>query len=155
MKTLIACHSFSGKTRKVAQDLQKEINGELTKIEPVKDKWYLFKIWDALRGNHVPIKPCINDLRNYDLLIVCCPVWAGRTPAPLNEYLTLLKNAKDKNLGVLVTSGGNGKQKAAIHIREYLSWEGMNFLGQIRILADDVDKGSYKEGLNLFSKKFQ
>ena len=49
MKTLIACYSYSGHTLKVAEKLQKEINADLTKIETEKDKWYLFKAFEAIR----------------------------------------------------------------------------------------------------------
>jgi menaquinone-dependent protoporphyrinogen IX oxidase len=155
MKILIACYSYTGNTLKVARHLQKELDAELTEIETVKDKWYLFKIWDALRGNIVPIKPCITDLSNYDAVIICSPVWAGRTPAAVNEYLSLIKHAKDKSFAVLVTAGGNRKENATVYIREYLTKEGMNFLGQIRILADEVKKKSYQDKLDLFSKKFK
>ncbi len=130
------------------------MNSELTQIETVKDRWYLFKVWDSLRGNQVPIKPCVNDLRNYDALIVCCPVWAGRTPAAINEYLSMVKNAKDKNFAVLVTAGGDRNQQATVYIREYLTEQGMQFMGQMRILADDVGKENYKEKIDFFSKKF-
>lgn len=155
MKILIACYSYSGNTLKVAKDLQKELNADLTQIEAVKDKWYLFKVWDSLRGNQVPIKPCIYDLRKYDSLMICCPVWAGRTPAAINEYLSMVKNAKDKNFAVLVTAGSGKNQKATIYIREYLSEQGMNFMGQMLVRADDVKDDGYRENLDLLCKKFQ
>jgi menaquinone-dependent protoporphyrinogen IX oxidase len=155
MKILIACYSYTGNTLKVGEDLKKELEADLTLIETFKDKWYLFKVWDSLRGNQVSIKPCITDLRNYDSLVVCCPVWAGRTPAAINEYLSMVKNAKDKNFAVLITAGSGKHQKATIYIREYLSQQGMNFMGQIKILADEVKNEKYKENIDLFIGKFQ
>jgi menaquinone-dependent protoporphyrinogen IX oxidase len=155
MKILVACYSYSGNTLKVAKDLKNNLNADFTQIETVKDKWYLFKVWDSLRGNHVPIKPCKYDLRNYDSLVICCPVWAGRAPAAINEYLSLLKNAKDKDFALLVTAGSDKKQKTTIYMRDYLYQQGMKFMGQILILADDVKKEVYKEKLDLFTKKFQ
>ncbi|MCE5214658.1 MAG: flavodoxin [Methanobacterium sp.] len=155
MKILIACYSYSGNTLKVVEELKKLLNADLTEIKTVKDRWYLFKVWDSIRGNQVPIKSCINDLRNYDTLIVCCPIWAGRTPAAINEYLSLIKNAKDSNFAVLVTAGSDKKQKATIYIREYLSGQGMNFLGQILILAEDVKKDNFQDKLDIFMKRFQ
>ncbi|WP_052374396.1 flavodoxin [Methanobacterium sp. SMA-27] len=100
MKTLIACYSYSGHPLKVAKKLQKKINADLTEIKTENDKWYLFKIWDSFRANKVPIKNCTTDLMNYDGLILCCPVWAGRTPAAINQYLYELKNVKDKQFAV-------------------------------------------------------
>ena len=155
MKILIACYSYSGNTLKVAQKLKNDLKADLTEIKTIKDRWYLLKVWDSLRGNQVPIKQCITDLRNYDTLIVCCPVWAGRTPTAVNEYLSLLKNAKDNNFAVLVTAGSDKNQKATIYIREYISEQGMKFMGQILILAEDVKKDDFSDKLDIFIKRFQ
>lgn len=154
MKTLIACYSYSGHTLKVAKRLQKEIDADLTVIETEKDKWYLFKILDSLREKKTTIKPCQTDLMNYDKLILCCPVWAGRTPSAINQYMFELKNIKDKEFGVFVTSGGSRSQKATVQIREYLDLQGMKFLGQMRLITKDVEAEKYGEIFPLFVAKF-
>jgi len=154
MKTLIACYSYSGHTLKVAEKLQKEINADLTRIETEKDKWYIFKALDAIREKNVAIKPCQTDLMEYDRLILCCPVWAGKTPGAINQYLSEIKNIKGKEFGVFVTSKGDRSQKATIKMREYLDNQGMKFLGQMRILAKDVEKENFGEIFNIFAKKF-
>lgn len=154
MKTLIACYSYSGHTLKVAEALKKKINADLTQIETVNDKWYIFKAWDSFRENRVPIKPCKTDLIDYDSFILCCPVWVGRVPSAINQYLSELKNLKGKQFGVFVTSGGNKSQKATIKMREYLDSQGMHFLGQMRLLTKDVENENFGEIFDIFSKKF-
>ncbi len=74
MKTLIACYSYSGHTFKVAESLKNVINADITRVESVKDKWYVFKLLDALREKKMPIKPCQTDLMSYQGLVLCCPV---------------------------------------------------------------------------------
>ena len=155
MKTLIACYSYSGHTLKVAKKLQKEIDADLTEIKTEKDRWYLFKIIDSIREKKATIKPCQTDLMNYDKLILCCPVWAGKTPSAVNQYMFELKNIKDKEFGVFVTSGGNRSQKATIQMREYLDLQGMKFLGQMRLITKDVENEKYGEIFPLFSEKFK
>lgn len=155
MKTLIACYSYTGSTLKIAKDLQKQLNAELTQIKAVKNKWYLFKVWDSLRGNQVPIKPCKTDLREYGSLVVCSPVCAGRTPSAINEYLSELKNAKDTKFTVLITSRSNKSQNAARYIREYLTNQEMGFIGQMMIRKDDLKNEKYKEIVELFVLKFK
>jgi flavodoxin len=152
LKTLIACYSYSGHTLKVAEALKKVINADITQITTVKDKWYLFKLMDAIRKKTVPIRPCQTDLMSYQGLILCCPVWGGKTPAAINQYLVEIKNVKE--FGVFVTSGGNRSQKATIQMREYLDKEGMQFLGQMKILTTDVEKENYGEIFDFFAKKF-
>jgi flavodoxin len=154
LKTLIACYSYSGHTLKVAETLKKEINADITRIETEKDKWYLSKAWNAIRENKEPIKPCTTDLMNYDCLILCCPVWAGKVPGAINQYLSELKNLKGKRFGVFITSGGDRSQKATVQMREYLDNQGMHFLGQMRILTENVEQDKYGEIYDLFAKKF-
>lgn len=154
MKTLIACYSFTGRTIKVAKALQNKINADLTEIKPEKENWYLSKVWGALRGKKVPIKPCKVDLMNYDALILCGPVWASKTPPAINEYISELKNVKDKHFGIFITSSGNRSQKATATMRENLDLQGMKFLGQMRLLSKDIDKEKYGEIFNIFAEKF-
>jgi len=155
MKSLIACYSYSGRTLKVAEKLENEIDADLTRIKTEKDKWYLLKALDSIREKKVQIEPCKTDLMQYDGLILCCPVWAGKTPAAINQYLSELKNIKGKKFGVFVTSSGNKSQKATLQMREYLDNEGMKFLGQIRLLSKDIDNGEYGEIFDFFTKKFK
>ncbi len=154
MKTLIACYSYSGHTLKVAEALKTKIDADLTNIKSEKDDWYPLKLWKALREKKVPIKPCQTDLMNYDGFVLCSPVWGGKTPPAINKYLSELINLKGKHFGVFVTSGGNKSQKATMQMREYLDGQGMQFLGQMRLLAKDVDDEKYGEIFDLFAKKF-
>jgi flavodoxin len=155
MKTLIACYSYSGHTLKVAKKLQKEIGADLTLIETEKDRWYLLKSLDSIMEKKKPIKPCQTNLMKYDKLILCCPVWAGKTPAAINQYMFELKNIKGKEFGVFVTSGGSKSQKATVQMREYLDLQGMKFLGQMRLITKDIEAENYGEIFPLFAEKFK
>jgi len=153
LKTLIACYSFTGNTLKVAQELQEKLNADFTPIEPVKDRWYIFKAIDAYRGKRRPIKPCITDIKDYDLLVVCSPVWSGRTPAGVNQYLDELQNVKGKKFAVLVTMGGNPGQLAPTLIKNNLTDEGMEFVTKIEIKQESVQSGGYVAMLDEFINK--
>lgn len=155
MKTLIACYSYSGKTLKVAQKLQEQINADLTRIEPVKDRWYMIKAIHAYLEKKWPIKPCTTDVSDYDCLIVCSPVWAGRTTPGVNQYLEELKNVSGKKYAVLVTMGGDGSQIAARQIRDALESKGMEFMGQISIGGKAQKSGEWENMTNDFARKFQ
>jgi flavodoxin len=43
MKTLIACYSYTGNTMVIAQRISENIDADLTRIQPVKDRWYMIK----------------------------------------------------------------------------------------------------------------
>jgi flavodoxin len=120
MKTLIACYSYTGNTMVIAQRISENIDADLTRIQPVKDRWYMIKAIHAYLEKKWPIEDCITDLSKYDCLLVCCPVWAGRVPPGVNQFLNQLENVKGKKLAILVTMGGNGKEMATSQIKTAL-----------------------------------
>ncbi|EKQ53107.1 MAG: flavodoxin [Methanobacterium sp. Maddingley MBC34] len=154
MKTLIACYSYSGNTLTVAQKLQKLINADFTRIEPVKDRWYLIKAIHSYLEKKWPINPCITDITDYDCLIVCCPVWASRTPPGVNQYLEKLENVSGKKCASLVTMGGDGNQIATMQIRENLEAKGMEFINKLTIGGKAQKSGEWEAMVQDFTQKF-
>ncbi len=155
MKTLIACYSYSGNTQTVAQKLQEQINADFAHIEPVKDRWYLIKAIHAYLEKKWPIKPCTTDINDYDCLIVCCPVWASRTPPGVNQYLNELENVEGKKFATLVTMGGNGNQIATTQIATDLESKGMEFVSRCKINGDDQKNGNWETKVQEFAQYFQ
>lgn len=153
MKTLIACHSHTGKTLTVAQKLQKEINADFTRIEPVKDRWYVIKAIHAYLEKSWPIKPCTTDISDYDCLIVCCPIWAGRTTPGVIQYLDELINTSGKKFAIVVTMGGDGNQLATIQIQNGLEAKGMEFIDKLVIKGSAQKSGEWETLTQEFAQK--
>ncbi|MCC7550148.1 MAG: NAD(P)H-dependent oxidoreductase [Methanobacterium sp.] len=154
MKTLIACYSYSGNTLTVAQKLQEMINADFTRVEPVKDRWYVIKAVHAYMEKKWPIKPCTTDIDDYDCLIVCCPVWASRTPSGVNQYLEELENVSGKKCAALVTMGGDGSQIATTQIMNALEAEGMEFMESLIIGGSAQKSGEWENMVQDFAGKF-
>lgn len=155
MKPLIACYSHSGKTLTVAQKLQEQINADLTRIEPVKDRWYMIKAVHAYLEKKWPIKPCTTDVSDYDCLIVCCPIWASRTTPGLNQYLEELENVSGKKCAALVTMGGDGSEIATTQIRNALEDKGMEFIDKLVIGGNAQKSGEWEAMTQEFGEKFR
>lgn len=155
MKTLIACYSYSGNTLTVAQKLQELINADFTRIEPVKDRWYLIKAIHAYLEKKWAITPCITDMNEYDCLIICCPVWASRTPPGVNQYLEELENVSGKKCAALVTMGGDGNQIATIKIRDTLETKGMKFMDKLSIGGKAQKSGEWEAMVEDFARKIK
>ncbi len=68
MKTLIACYSYSGNTMVAAQRIHENIDADLTRIDPVKNRCNVIKAVHAFLEKKWPIKECITDLVDYDCL---------------------------------------------------------------------------------------
>lgn len=154
MKTLIACYSYTGNTMVIAQRISENIDADLTRIQPVKDRWYMIKAIHAYLERKWPIEDCITDLSDYDFLLLCCPVWAGRVPPGVNEYLSQVKKVKGKKLAVLVTMGGDGKEMASEQIKTALELQGMQFIGNLKITGKDQKSGGWVAKAEEFSQYF-
>ncbi len=133
MKTLIACYSFTGNTLKVAESLKAAAGADLVRIEPVQDSGYLMKCVNALLKRRTPIKPAMADLKGYDAVVVCSPVWAGSAPAGVNQYIDELKNTEGKKYAVVVTYGGSGDASVTSQIRKALDKKQMTFIGGLAV----------------------
>jgi flavodoxin len=154
MKPLIACYSYSGNTLTVAEKLQEKINADFTRIEPVKDRWYLIKAIHAYLEKKWPINPCATDMNDYDCLIVCCPVWASRTPPGVNQYLEELENVSGKKCAALITMGGDGSQVATTQIRNALEAKEMEFIDKLSIGGNAQKSGEWEAMVGEFAQKF-
>ncbi|MDD1763280.1 MAG: flavodoxin [Methanobacteriaceae archaeon] len=143
MKTLIACYSYSGNTMVIAQRINENIDADLTRIQPLKDRWYMIKAIHAFLEKRWPIEECITDLSEYDCLLVCCPIWAGRTPPGVNQYLNELENVEGKKLAILVTMGGSGNEIATSQIKTALEVRGMEFVEKLKIIGNDLKSGDW------------
>lgn len=155
MKILIACYSFTGNTLKVAESLKTATGAELTRIEPVKDTNYLMKCLSALFKRRTPIKPCKTDLRNYDAVVVCSPVWADSVPPTINQYMDELKNCESKRFGIIVTYGSTGQNKVSARIMETLQKKKMSFVDALWLTQGDVEAGSYPEKVKRLAAEFK
>ncbi|MDP3065707.1 MAG: flavodoxin [Methanobacteriaceae archaeon] len=154
MKTLIACYSYSGNTMVAAQRIHENIDADLTRIDPVKDRWNVIKAVHAFLEKKWPIKECITDLADYDCLLICCPIWAGRTPPGVNQYLHELENVRGKKLAILVTMSSDGNQIATTQIKTALEVQGMEWVGQLKIKGSDQERGSWQPKLEEFAQYF-
>jgi flavorubredoxin len=154
MKTLIACYSYTGNTMVIAQRISENIDADLTRIQPVKDRWYMIKAIHAFLEKKWPIEECITDLSEYDCLLVCCPIWAGRAPPGVNQYLSELENVKGKNLAILVTMGGNGNEIATSQIKTALEVRGMEFVEKLKITGNDQKNGVWVAKAEEFRQYF-
>ena len=154
MRTLIACYSYTGNTMVIAQRISETIDADLTRIQPLKDRWYMIKAIHAYLERKWPIEDCITDLSEYDCLLLCCPVWAGRVPPGVNEYLSQVDNVKGKKLAVMVTMGGDGKEMASEQIKTALELQGMQFTGNLKITGTDQKSGEWAAKAEEFSQYF-
>ena len=155
MKALVAVYSFTGRTLKVADQLKNELGADVTRLEPQKDVSYLGKCLAALLRRKTPLKPCQADLRGYDLLVLCGPVWGYSPPAGVNEYLARLQNAGGKRCAVVLTMGGSGDRRVAAMLRKDLAKKGVQLIDTMALKEAVVDGGEYSAAVAQFAARLK
>jgi flavodoxin len=151
MKTLIACYSLTGNTLTVAEALKAELNADFTRIEAEKEPGYLMKCFNALRKKKAMIKQCTTDMKDYDLIVVCSPVWASGAPPAVNEYISELKGCDGKKYGAIVTFGGSGASSVEDQIKRAMLPKKIAFVGSLLVKAGNIAQGAYKKDLKDFA----
>ncbi|MFH1622271.1 MAG: NAD(P)H-dependent oxidoreductase [Candidatus Omnitrophota bacterium] len=117
MRFAIIYYSYSGNTKKVAQELKKFLQQqgsvELIELKP-KDESnsFLGQCKRAVFKKEAQIEDAQFDLKGYDIICLGTPVWAfGPAPA-MNAYVKKCLGAENKTVATFTTYGsgsGNGR----------------------------------------------
>ena len=112
MKTWVLYYSYTGHTKRIAEELAAKESADIAEIKAEKRlgkfKAYFSGCFAALRGKSWPIQPLNADLSSYDRLFLLAPIWAG-SPAPyINSVLESLPEGKKVYIKMISSSGKSG-----------------------------------------------
>ena len=115
MKTLIVYYSRTNTTRKIAEEIQSELNCDIEEINDKND--YSGKLgflkggFKATTGRGSELNEISKNPADYDLVIVGTPVWSSNMATPIFSYLE--KYHEDiKDIACFCTCMGGGYDKA-------------------------------------------
>jgi flavodoxin len=151
MTIRIAYFSWQGHTQKVATALAGLVNAELVRIEPLREFNIAIggmKAWLAMKS---PVKPCKTDLAGIDVLIIATPVWSGKVPPYVNEYLSAVTGGEGKPFHVLAEMGGRGSEGAIAAVKKQLEKKGMRFVSSAATVEREVDNGAFTATIDMFA----
>jgi flavodoxin len=147
----IAYFSWKGHTQKVAAALAERVNAELVRIEPLKEHNIAIGGMKAFLAKQAPIKPCKTDLTGIDTLIIATPVWSGKVPPYVNEYLSAVTSGEGKPFHVIAEMGGSGSESAIATVKNQLEKKGMRFVSSAATVERDVDSGAFTRTVDTFA----
>ncbi len=90
---LIVCYSYSGKTRRIAEMIQKQTKGRLSRIYPRQPypadfEKLLIQVKEEIReGKEISLLPVDEKADPYDVIFVGSPNWVGTIAPPLSAWL--------------------------------------------------------------------
>lgn len=144
MKTLIAYYSRTGTTKQVAELIAKELNADIEEIIDLKNRkgvlGYIKSGKDAALKKLTEIEYKKNP-KEYDLVIIGTPVWAGNMTPAIRTYLT--KNKLEKGVGLFVTAGSSSFEKTFNAIKELVPKATVK--AELGLITKDVKEGAQEK----------
>lgn len=111
MKMLVLYFSLDGHNEKIAKFIGEEFKADIQKIEMVKKlpsgffKYFIGGMMTVL-GMKPQVKNLEKNPENYDLIVMCSPVWASNFAAPFNSIVSKY-NFNDKKVVLFCTYLGS------------------------------------------------
>jgi len=109
MNRLVIYYSYSGSTRKIAEDLARKETADILEIKDYKPlgklKAYTAGIIASMRGKAWQIKPPDIEISKYYKIIMLAPVWANNPPPAFNAILEYLPSEKTVDIKMVSMSG--------------------------------------------------
>lgn len=113
MTVLVAYHSHTGTTRRVAELAAREIGADIVEIRTSRygrgAGGFLRAAFDSIRGRLPEIDGGNLDPGRYDLVLLMAPVWAGRASTPIRAYLQQHRGKIRRSVFVLSCGGSAGQ----------------------------------------------
>ncbi|MBN1166867.1 MAG: flavodoxin family protein [Methanospirillaceae archaeon] len=141
MNISIIFYSYTGVTRRIAEQIQEICKGSLTEVQtneyPSRVKAYTAGIFRAMRGICDPIKPDIIDVSFDDLLVIGTPVWAGKPTPAINAAVQALSGCEGKPAVIYATCKAGGGDTLPV-LKKALTGKGIKVVGEFVFDKDEV-----------------
>lgn len=114
-KILVAYFSWSGNTKAVAEEIHKQVGGDIVEIVPATpySETYSVTVAKAKAEQAANARPAIStkiaDFDKYDVIFLGYPNWWGSYPMPVATFVETYK-LDGKTVAPFFTHGGGGEQ---------------------------------------------
>lgn len=153
MRSLVVYYSRTGNTKKVAEEISKNIGADLEEVIDTEDRLgilgYMRAGRDAFTGKLTVIKQAVNNPSTYDVVIVGTPIWAFTVSTPVRTYLNQNKG-NIKNVAFYCTNEGAGGERAFRAMQEIC---GKRPVAVLNLTKKEVFDGKIKGKIREFISK--
>lgn len=105
MKAIIISYSYTGNNEALAEAVATDLSAEHIKVATSKNMTMMTLLTDMLFFRTPKVKPAVDMIGDYDIILFFGPVWMGQVASPLRAYLAYLKR-HPKPYGFISISGG-------------------------------------------------
>jgi len=151
MNTLVVYFSRTGHSRRIASDIATALGAD---VEEIRDtaarsgiRGYLRSAREAWRGTPAEIHARARNPRDYPLVVLGTPVWAGRMSSPVRAYIEAHKRDLAQ-VALFCTEGGSGAEKVLPAMAQLC---GRTPIATAFFKDAEIDKGRYGDKLRAFA----
>lgn len=125
MKKAVVFYSLSGNTQAAAKEIAEGIGADLIELKLVKpfptekSKQLALGGMQAMFGMKPAIQELSKNIKEYDVLILGTPIWAGTIAAPVHSFLNKYQ-VLDKIVAVCTFSGGGDNKRCIAKLSKRL-----------------------------------
>lgn len=122
-KILVAYFSWSGNTKAVAEEIHKQVGGDIVEIVPATpySETYSVTLAKAKAEQVANARPAIStkiaDFDKYDVVFLGYPNWWGSFPMPVATFVESYK-LDGKTVAPFFTHGGGGEQRCLSNLQK-------------------------------------
>lgn len=146
-KTLIIYYSYSGNTKKIAENLKNKTSGDLYEINvvnPYPDDMYETsdRAKEEIKSGKLPeLSGELPDISNYDRILIGGPVWSGTLASPLISYLQQVDFEHKEVAGFWTDTGNPGEyqDKFNSYIKNGNILNGLGISNASSLNDDEID----------------
>ncbi len=149
-KVLVAYHSLTGNTEKVAREIAKQLDAD---VEVIRDyarrKHLLARLSAALEAVlkiSASIKEAEHKVANYNLVILGGPVWVENMSSPLRAYIKREAEKFDQ-VALFCTESGQGGEKV---LAQAASLSGKKPLAEMILMEKEIRTDAMDNKINEF-----
>ena len=150
-RCLVVYYSRTGRTAKAAEAIAAVLVADLEPIHDVTPRvggfGYLKSAIMALRERPSAILPPLRDPADYELVVLGCPVWAGKMATPMRAYIER-NRAGIHRLALFCTLGGSGGE-ATLSMMEQRC--GLNAAATLQLDDTDFASSTWRVGAEAFA----
>lgn len=149
MKSLVAYYSRSNITKKLAENIADQIDGDIEQVIPKVN--YQGKIGyvrggkDALTEKIVELDALKYNPADYDVVYIGAPVWASRAANPIISYLKQ-NEGKFNDVKFFLTAGSSGFESSFEQMEKYSKKP----LKTLALTTKEVKKDLFEEKMKSF-----
>lgn len=125
MKKAVVFYSLSGNTQAAAKEIAEGIGADLIELKLVKpfptekSKQLALGGMQAMFGMKPAIQELSKNIKEYDVLILGTPIWAGTIAAPVHSFLNKYQ-VLDKIVAIFTFSGGGDNKRCIAKLSKRL-----------------------------------